>query len=197
MTTPPNYMITGVDESKIGKRTAKEVAAWIGYLSVAELETLQNLAAEIPPDGVVVQIGAGAGTGSLGILEVTNDCVIFSIDIACGENPIDTSEHLRLIEAGYADTGHVIRVWGDSKIVGKRWPFLVDFLIVDGDHTAPGVRGDIEAWCHHVRPGGIMVFHDYGKNVWPDVKPAVDELVAGENTCLAHTKTLIAFRKGE
>lgn len=190
----PHY-ITGVDESKIGNRTALEIAEWIGYMSPAELGTLQNLAGEIPIDGVAVIIGAGAGTASIGILEVTEECVIFSIDLACGEDPINTSEHLRLIETGYADTGHVIRVWGDSKVVGKRWPIPIDLLFVDGDHTAPGIRGDIAVWCHHVKTGGIMLFHDYGKNVWPDVKPAVDEMVATYDTLVAHTKTLIAFRK--
>jgi len=36
----------------------------------------------------------------------------------------------------------------------------VDFLFIDGDHTAVGVRQDFEDYRHLVRPGGLIAFHD-------------------------------------
>lgn len=184
-------------------RTARELSDWLGYLSGVEVDCLQALAGNIPQDGIVVAIGAGAGTHTLSILEVTEDVVIFSVDIACAEDPINTNEHLRLTETfsanglPFSETGHVIRIWGDSKIVGKRWPLSVDFLFIDGDHSEPGVIGDIQEWMRHVKPGGVVAFHDYGSNNWPAVKQTVDRLVAGDLECIAHEDTLIAFRKSD
>ena len=34
-------------------------------------------------------------------------------------------------------------------------------LFIDGDHTARGVREDIELFLQKVKPGGIIVFDDY------------------------------------
>jgi predicted O-methyltransferase YrrM len=35
-----------------------------------------------------------------------------------------------------------------------------DFVFVDGDHTYEGAYGDIRAFAHSVRLGGLLAFHD-------------------------------------
>ena len=49
---------------------------------------------------------------------------------------------------------------------------------VDGDHSPEGVLEDWNAWHPHVRPGGVMAFHDASE---PDSGPTVvvDELFRG------------------
>lgn len=177
------------------KHTAAELAKWQGYLSPAEVEMVKEMTRLLPEEALVVAIGAGAGTHTLAMLEVTNNITIFSIDIAAGEQPEYTNEHLRLAEWGYDKTGNVIRIWGDSKVVGKRWPIGVDMLFIDGDHSSDGVRGDILEWVRHVGSRGLLLFHDYGSPRWPAVKDAVDELIAGTNDVVMHVKNLIAFRR--
>jgi hypothetical protein len=147
---------------------------WQHYMTHAEVDAMQNLAGELPSDAYVVKIGAGAGTDTIAILEVTQDVVIFSIDILAGESPATTNEHLRLIENGYDQSGCVIRIWGDSKVVGKRWPLSINWLHIDGDHTKEGIAGDILEWYRHVMPAGFISFHDYGDPKWPAVKEVVD-----------------------
>jgi predicted O-methyltransferase YrrM len=51
---------------------------------------------------------------------------------------------------------HVAR----SQDVGRRWSEPVDVVFVDGDHSPDGVREDWEVWHPHVRPGGVVAFHD-------------------------------------
>lgn len=160
-------------------RTAHELVEWQHYATHAEVDAMQKVASQIPLDAVIVKIGAGAGTDTLAILEVTKNILIFSIDIAAGEQPHITNEHLRLEECGYDKLGCVIRIWGDSKIVGIRWPILVDWLHIDGDHSRDGILGDINAWYRHVKMGGIVSFHDYGDPHWPDVKDVVDTCMNG------------------
>ena len=67
---------------------------------------------------------------------------------------------------------------GDSKTMA--FDKLIDLLLVDGDHTEEGVRADIVNWAHHVKPGGMLAFHDYGNAHLPwcaGVKAAVEALV--------------------
>ncbi len=173
-------------------RTSEEIADWLGYLTRAELAALKGVCRRLPPDPLVVNIGAGAGTATLAVLEERPDALIFSIDPVCGEDPVNTSEHLRLEEAGLADTGAIIRIWGRSQIVGKRWRWPADLVIVDGDHSAEGIQGDIDTWLPQVKPGGYIVFHDYG-DVWPAVREAVDRAFFGQKPC-AQADALIAFR---
>lgn len=51
----------------------------------------------------------------------------------------------------------------------------VDFLFIDGDHSYEGVKADYENYHHHVRSGGLIVFHDIVgywtvKKLWDEVK---------------------------
>jgi predicted O-methyltransferase YrrM len=41
---------------------------------------------------------------------------------------------------------------------------LLDFLLIDGDHTYKGVKQDFEAYRRFVRPGGLVAFHDIVPN---------------------------------
>ncbi len=53
-------------------------------------------------------------------------------------------------------TWHVAR----SEDAVRGWEAPIDLLWIDGDHLEPGVRLDWELWHPHVRPGGLVAFHD-------------------------------------
>jgi hypothetical protein len=160
--------------------TSHQLVDWQGYLTHNEVAAIQALAAELPLDAIVVKIGAGAGTDTIAILEITEDIILFSVDILAGESPATTNEHLRLIENGYDQSGCVVRIWGDSKVCGLRWPISVDFLLIDGDHSEEGLAGDIKTWFRHVKSGGFISFHDYDEPKWPAVKETVDKYMKGQ-----------------
>jgi len=53
----------------------------------------------------------------------------------------------------------------------------IDFLFIDGDHSYSGVKSDYEMYSPLVRKGGIIAFHDIGKNeeggctqLWGEIK---------------------------
>jgi len=177
-------------------RTSEELARWQGYLTIPEVRLLKKLAQGLPHDPLIVNIGAGAGTSTLAFAEARPDALILSIDIQAAGNELATNEHQRLKEAGLADTGQVIRIWGDSAVVGQRWRWPADLVFVDGDHEFPGVRRDVEVWPENVAPGGLILFHDYGSYNWPHVKAAVDAALRGWRQ-VALVDTTIAFIKGE
>lgn len=68
---------------------------------------------------------------------------------------------------------------GPSLQWAARWPFPVDLIFIDGNHSYESCRKDIAAWTPHVRPGGILCGHDYC-DACPGVKRAVDESGAFE-----------------
>lgn len=57
----------------------------------------------------------------------------------------------------------------------------LDFVYIDGNHTEPFVKMDLEAWAPKVRSGGIVSGHDYlwrKEKPYIQVKAAVDRYVA-------------------
>ncbi|MEU9189971.1 class I SAM-dependent methyltransferase [Streptomyces sp. NPDC048484] len=51
-------------------------------------------------------------------------------------------------------------------------------IIVDGDHSASGVKADLE-WAEQIAaPGGIVVLDDFGHAKWPGIKEAFDKHMA-------------------
>lgn len=173
--------------------------ASVPMLSKSEIDEIKRLAKALPANPIVVIIGAGVGAASLSILEEREDVLIFSVDITfpVHQEMYKPGERANLIEAGYWETGRIIQVWGDSAIVGLKWPIKCDWLFIDGDHRYPAVRKDIELWLQHVKPGGILSLHDYAskaKKPKAGVMQAVDELIEGNHKRISLAHWLISFQ---
>lgn len=156
---------------------ALDLSLSFGYLYTWEVLALQLLAQLLPPGAHCVNIGAGSGTSSLAIVESRPDLVVWTVDI----NPSSPLGGLENERNAFEDAGMPCpyQILGDSKEVGKTWDKgLLDYVFIDGGHVDWEVRGDIAAWLPHVKPGGIIAFHDYGSFFWPDVKVVVDDLMA-------------------
>ena len=53
----------------------------------------------------------------------------------------------------------------------------IDFLFIDGDHSASGVLGDFIQYKDKVRKGGLIAFDNYNDPSWNQVKIIVDKIV--------------------
>ena len=53
----------------------------------------------------------------------------------------------------------------------------IGVLLIDGDHSCDGVVQDFEDYGELVRPGGVIVFHDYLNPAWPGVGEAVSTII--------------------
>lgn len=197
------------------------------YLFIAEVPALKELAQSLPPNPVVINLGAGSGTSGLAFMESRPDLFLFTVDIQLEDSPFGclVAEQRVLREAGFLDDIHNSRytqIQGTGYAVGKRWmeqfPIWkppewckpVDLVFIDGDHSYEGCKGDIEAWLPNIKPGGILAIHDYKKATliydeetcphprpWPGVDRAVDELLVGKYPVVMHVQSLIAFRVNE
>jgi predicted O-methyltransferase YrrM len=151
--------------------TAIDITGEAYHHTEGDVDTLHQLAEMLPPNPVIVNIGACFGTSTLAMLEARPDAFIFSIDInICPKEP----EHLQ--RAG-VEARRVVRCLGKSKEIGRHWPeHSIDLVFVDGGHTYQCVLNDIFIWTKIIKHGGIIAFHDYGTESLPDVKRAIDKV---------------------
>lgn len=198
--------------------TSKDVRDSFKYLYPQELPALQVLVAQLPLNPLVVNIGAGAGTSGLAILEARPDAWLLTIDIQDESSPLGCLEGERdvITRAGYGEMFGFrwFQIRSDSKEVGRNWSFWShnidkqpNMVFIDGDHSYEGCKGDIEAWLPLIVDGGIIAVHDYRKHdlapdpngphpvPWPGVDQAVQELLIPKYEMAMHIASLVAFVK--
>lgn len=152
-----------------------------------EVLALADIVKQLPPNPVIVQIGAYIGVSTMAMLESRPDCFIFSIDI----KPC-LQERVNISEAGL-DVSRVVRVLGGASQID--WPFSIDMLFVDGNHYYEAVKADCDAWLDKVN--GLIIFHDYipvGAPARNQVFEVVSELFRLE-TPIMKAERLIGFER--
>ncbi len=156
---------------------AEAVAVHYNFLTVAEVQALKFWTSALPPDPVVINIGAGAGSSGLAFLEARDDLKLISVDIQNKDGHVGLGlERLTLQKAGI-ESERYEQITGNSADVGGAWERgAVDLVFIDGDHSYDQVCRDIRAWTPHLKEGGILCGHDYGFDKYPGVKQAFDEL---------------------
>lgn len=142
-----------------------------------EARTLFTAASALPPTAVIVEIGTFMG-GSAALLAQTGNTV-YTVDkeILCYET-LSKFPNIKMVE-------------GDSVVVAGVWTTPIDFLFIDADHTYEGARADLRAWLPHVKPGGIVVFHDYDSHV--GITKAVNEAI--EDKRIGFQSTILITKK--
>lgn len=173
--------------------TSEQLQRDFHYLYPAELPILKWLVSSLPSNPLVINIGSGAGTSGLAILETRADVTLITIDVQDESSPFGCLEAERDVveRAGlhwksgiywfqvHADSKEIGREWGhfggvefnrnDVLTSAVRWGKRPHMVFVDGDHSYEGCRGDIEAWFPHLADNGILIVHDYLKeNIAPN-----------------------------
>ena len=176
--------------------TSYTLSEWLNYLSKEEIDALKELARSLPTNNpIAVNIGAGAGTSGLALLESREDLYLVTIDKDEGNTHTGSIEGEVNALTGSninwkARTQHIV---GLSAEIGRHWNMWVSMVFVDGDHSYEGCKADIEAWLPHIRTGGIIAFHDYQKSKWPDVRRVVDEMMTHKEQ-IANVGRMVAYR---
>lgn len=167
--------------------TSRSLRDWVQSMGYLEIDWLKEQAAALPPDPVIVNIGAAAGVSTLSMLEERPDALIYSCEIDPGAG------ELWSIEQAGLDKSRMIRL-GESAEAGYDFEGMVDLIFVDGGHDADQVMRDIDAWLPHLKPGCVIAFHDYHNKIsWASVSEGVDDVMVGY-PIVADVETIRAFR---
>jgi predicted O-methyltransferase YrrM len=144
--------------------------------SIGEKEYLAQKVMAVPVGGVIVEIGTWAGGSAAFMQHFAKDGVqIYSIDIgAC--------EAARQKWGGLPGV-HFIK--SDSAEAAVEFSLSVDLLFIDGGHELHNIYMDFSAWSKRLKPGGVVIFHDYAPDEtggvhYPGVKLYLDTLIEGK-----------------
>jgi hypothetical protein len=155
----------------------------IERLTEAEgLDKLASLAAQVPPDECVVELGVHQG-GSLVRLALAHSRV-YGIDAWGLPNAYPAKPRMRIVysqenmgitaDALAAEGADAVLIRGFSTTEGQNWQGpKVGLLYVDAMHTERAVLSDFRAWKPHLT--GWVCFDDYNSR-YPGVMAAVDRL---------------------
>lgn len=137
---------------------------------------------------MLVEIGVFEGAASVAFRSVMSpDAVLHLIDpfVPDSMNPdLRGRKFFAWLNVARVFNGKVQWHQDYSWNVAKGWDAPIDFLFIDGDHTADSCRKDWEFWSPFVQKGGNVLFHDarHGKgdgsfwDGWEGPTRVVDEL---------------------
>jgi predicted O-methyltransferase YrrM len=144
-----------------------------GWLTETEAKGLRDIAAMLPINSQIVEIGSWKGKSTWCISQGLKKGIINCIDPfnAAGEEGSKviyekTKGPKSLIEQF---NNNLVGVTSNVKIKtlqGYSSDFVgtvknIDFLFIDGDHSIEGCKYDFENFEQDVKPGGYIAFHDY------------------------------------
>lgn len=119
--------------------------------------------AQLAPDGNACEVGVykGGSIACWGQARIGRG-LIWAVD-AFGPEKKWADAHgffcEALVKAGIAEITTVIR---ENSITGSAYvPSDLAFLFIDAQHDLGGIDLDIKVWPQKVKPGGIIVYHDY------------------------------------
>jgi predicted O-methyltransferase YrrM len=158
----------------------------------------------------------GTGTGRTAYLCARNmpvDGIVYTISLAPeqhhrydhaeGDNDLaarrarEESAFTRFRYSGTDVERRVVQLFGDSKALDDT-PYRgrCDLVFVDGSHAYSYVKSDTERALRMVKPGGIVLWHDYrGPRLVPDVHRALNELARELPLVHIAETALVAYRR--
>jgi len=159
----------------------------VGNLTTDELAAMTLICQWLKPS-VVFEFGTFNGRTTLNLAANTPaDTKIYTLDLADpgatqhSLDQVDVDLHLRDESGIYfrntTVSGKIEQLWGDSALFDETaWRGKVDLILVDAAHSYEYVRSDTTKALAMLRPGGVVLWHDYC--VWyPGVYNYLHELL--------------------
>ncbi len=172
-----------------------------GNVNLAELAVLAQAAAAVASGALIVEIGTFDGRTTLNLAVnapaasrvVTLDLppadrALFSL--APGERqyvdkPVPGARFRAAAPPWSTAAGRITQALGDSATFDwSPWRGQAGLVFVDGSHAYDYARKDSETAFGLVAPGGMVLWHDYGR--WEGVTRALEELEAERGLGLRH-----------
>jgi len=163
---------------------------------------LADMAAQVPPDRAIVELGTYQGRTALFMAwgaRQGQGAHVYAIDpwdLPGKRGPYNQSRGGALGKHRKAFTDPGTRNWARYNVrangyanrvslirnfsvkAAEKWSAgPVGLLFVDGDHNYDAVRADVGAWAAHLAPDAVIAFDDYAAT-HPEVIQAVDDMVA-------------------
>jgi predicted O-methyltransferase YrrM len=171
--------------------TRERLAALSGLVPTAVGEALAELAARVPADQAIVEIGSFKGKSTCYLAagaKAGRGAHVYAVD------PWDLAGNVTG-RFGFAEpstreafdaqirslrlASRVTPIQGFSVEVARAWEGPpVGLLFIDGDHSAKAVAADVAAWTPHLTPDAVLVLDDLDTPKNPGVRQVFDQLAS-------------------
>lgn len=144
-----------------------------GFMHPDELEQLAFLATNRD----VLEVGSFMGLSAfcMAIVAKSVQCVDTFKANSAGQQQMSELTTYNAFVSAISRFNNVRHIVATSEQAALVIPSDYDMVFLDAMHTYENVKADLERWWPRIRPGGLLVCHDYGHDHFPGVKQAVDE----------------------
>lgn len=138
----------------------------------------------------IFEFGTYRGQTTCGLASVCPDAQVYTLNLPPEEDP-RYAPYIGKFIAESPNKNRIEQIYCDStKFDISPYAGTMDYIFIDGDHSYEGVKNDTEKALGMLKPGGIIVWHDYASKS-PGVLQYLAELSAERSifhikkTCLA------------
>lgn len=167
----------------------ERLAALAGLVTTDVGETLAELAADVPADQAIVEIGSFKGKSTCYLAAGAKDghgARVYAVDPwdlagnitgRFGFAEPSTREAFEAQIRSVRLASRITAIQGFSVDVARTWAGPpVGLLFIDGDHSAQAVAADIAAWTPHLADAAVLVLDDLDTPKNPGVRQVYDRL---------------------
>lgn len=168
-------------------------------INEGELETLLALIGTAQRHDVMIEFGVNEGRTARVILDHYNFKQYVGVDVLPDYQtllPVQRSEvpsHPGRHVLGAPNFELIVRARGSFDLTPSDLP-AADVVFIDGDHSWAGVLNDTALARRLVRPGGIIIWHDYHDLGNVDVSQVLDEFHKAGDDIVHVDGTWLAFQ---
>src|SRR5262245_13940902 len=163
-----------------------------GYLAEREARFLALAAACAPAEGSILEIGTFKGKSTVGIASIAARYGLGKVvTVDPHTAPSDTDPDLEGQESSWNDFQKSLSVAGMqasvethrsfSRDLARAWNRPIRFLWIDGDHTYPGTKEDVDLFRRHLAEGAIVALHDVLHGFEGPIRVFIEELLASDD----------------
>ena len=128
--------------------------------------TTENMAANQPNDGKCYTLDLPPASADKAALP-----------LACGDETYINKPASGARISAQAKSGKIVQLYGDSATFDfSPYAGRVDAMFVDGAHSCEYVLSDSDAAYRMVKPGGLILWHDYDSRWFPGVTRALNQI---------------------
>jgi predicted O-methyltransferase YrrM len=147
---------------------------WGGSMTITEISSLCHLVAARRPRKIL-EIGSFRGLTTLNIAMNAADAELHTLDLPPDANPANTAfdtNDVNIITSrgdyfyeSRPEAARIFQHYGDTATFDyKEIGGEVDFCLIDAAHSYEYVRNDTAKTLPLMADGGVMLWHDYGRN---------------------------------
>jgi GT2 family glycosyltransferase len=151
-----------------------------GGLQADERQLLYQIARSLPDGATMMHVGLWRGTGLILCMAALKHATFIGIDcfempdvaMQSAQPPVCREEVIEYLQP-FLSPGHTVQLIKANTLTMASFP-RADVIFIDAGHTEACIENDVRLAKAAIKPGGLLIFHDYGQPAWPAVKSAID-----------------------